>query len=44
MLSTNLKQLIETNPEIFEDWGCKIICVKLPCFCEINDPVPRCVC
>ena len=44
MLRTKQIQLIDRNPDIFKDWGCKINCVKSPCHCKNIDPVTRYVC
>ena len=44
MLTTKISQLIDGNIDIFEDWGCKINCVKSPCYCKNNDHVTRYVC
>ena len=33
--------MIDGNPENFEDWGCKINCVKSTCYFENHDPVNK---
>ena len=42
MLATKIVQLTDQSLDSFKHWGCKIFCVKLPCFCKINIPVTRC--
>ena len=41
MLLSKILQLIDKNLDNFKHWGCDFLCVKIPCNCEITNPVCR---
>ena len=41
---TKIIKLIDRNPDNFKDCGCKINCVRSPCYCKNSDPLTIYVC